>query len=566
MTTADLLAALRTGANGSSRPALADQHAPSGGVLSAACFALLAAWLGLALWRSHLQFDDAYMFYRYALNLRDGLGIAWNPDGVQTYGLTSHLWLLAVLPFTVLPLEPGVALQVASTLAAAAAITTLGLTVARHATSDALSDRSLAIAVVGLPLVLNPAFVPNVTNGMDTMASLLAHACIVLAVLGYARTPTQHNAVVVGLVAFAAVLTRPENGLCALGVPLLMFMQMGARRRWSHLLGLTVLPALLIALELVVCAWVFGAPLPLSFYAKALHAYANFQNPENPVRYLLLGVFCALPFIAVLLVVAPRRLLGWLAAFLLPVAATAMYLLTVRQVMGMSGRYFVPFLPYVIVPATLMLDGALAATTDRRSLVRRVGSVFAGLLVAAAVTSPVQAVVCDAYMRLVLPTDVAMPSLPIRSAEPVPQLDWFDVMVRLVDDVVRPLPAQAVVAASEVGYLGVAAPKVSVIDLVGLNDTAIGTRGFSMDDLLGRQPDLIWFPHHDYTGLRARMFADQRLYQRYLVLPDAFNYGIAIRRDGPFRALIEHNAGVAWSRLYPGEEMARHVAERGPSR
>src|SRR5208337_1528059 len=90
-------------------------HFRSNLLLLAIPFLLSIFWL-LHAWKGPLIFDDAYMFYRYALNIRHGLGIAWNPDGVPTYGLTSHLWVWCVLPFTLLPVAPGVALQFASWL------------------------------------------------------------------------------------------------------------------------------------------------------------------------------------------------------------------------------------------------------------------------------------------------------------------------------------------------------------------------------------------------------------------------------------------------------------------
>lgn len=41
-------------------------------------------------------FDDAYMFIRYADNFLSGYGVAWNQDGIQTYGATSILYLFCI--------------------------------------------------------------------------------------------------------------------------------------------------------------------------------------------------------------------------------------------------------------------------------------------------------------------------------------------------------------------------------------------------------------------------------------------------------------------------------------
>jgi hypothetical protein len=126
------------------------------------------------------------------------------------------------------------------------------------------------------------------------------------------------------------------------------------------------------------------------------------------------------------------------------------------------------------------------------------------------------------------------------------------------------LPPGAVIAASEVGYLACSAPAATIIDLVGLNDTHIAVHGFSMDYLLSRSPDLIWFPDRDYTGLRAAFFSDARLFSRYVVIADALNYGVAIRRDSPLRGAIEQHLLAIWPTLYPAQKLSDFIVS-GPA-
>jgi hypothetical protein len=498
-------------------------------------------------------FDDSYMFWRYAMHLREGLGLAWNPDGIQTYGLTSHLWVLATLPFTWAPLHPGVALPVASMLAGMLAMGVMGLAVAHNASSAPLRDRALAISLASLPLLVNPFFSFHLSTGMDTMLSLAAHAAVVAAVLHYLAAPDLKRACAVGVIAFAAVLTRPENGLVALGVPFLAFVWQRRPERWLDLTGLTVLPVLLIGGELVACYLVFGVPLPLSFYAKSLHIYAGFVNPENAVQNLFMAVAMALPFIAAAIACGRKRDIAFLVVFLLPVAVTFAYLLTMRQVMGWIGRYYLPFLPYLVIPALLLLDRRLTDATGIRPVAMRIGLAFAALLAVAAVTWPIQRAVEATYMKAILPERIPTPPLPTIAAPDVkpPKRIWFDVIRQLADEIVAPLPKDAVIAASEVGYLGAAAHGKALIDLVGLNDTTIGRKGFSMDYLLSRKPDLIWMPSDDYTGLISAIYSDPRLFERYTVVRNAFNYGLAIRRDSPYAARIEASARASWAALYP---------------
>ncbi len=526
---------------------------------------LLLWLLALAWWRGPTPFDDAYMFYRYAMQVRDGLGIAWNPDGIQTYGLTSHLWLLVVLPFTFLPMSPSAALQLASGLAFVAAVTIMVATVTGQATTALMRNRAAVFALVGLPLLIIPFFSFNITTGMDTMASMAAHAGIAWGVLHYLARPSMARACAVGLLAFVAVLTRPDNGVVALGIPMLAFIRQWRWDRWRDLIHLAALPMVLIGVELVVCQLVFGVPLPLGFYAKSLHAYAGFQNPENPVTYAMLALWCALPFVIIVLAVTRRRDLAWLAVFVLPVLLTVIYLLSVQQVMGWSGRYYIPFLPYLIVPALLMLDQALAVDGVGNGLPKRIAMCALGALVAMAASLPLQRAAADAYLRAIKPAPIAVPSLPIKAAIALPKRGWFEVIRQISDVVIGPLPKGAVVALSEVGYVGVNALNKTVIDLVGLNDTTIGRKGFSMDYVLARQPDLIWLPNDDYTGLVSTIVSDRRLYERYTVIAGAFNYGIAIRRDSRHRALIEQRITEAWATLYPRHNIADYVVRCAPA-
>jgi hypothetical protein len=509
----------------------------------------LCANLVLA-WASPLTFDDAYMFHRYALNLRSGLGLAWNPDGAPTYGLTSQLWLLFFLPFSYLPISPAAALQLASWLTGVGGLVVMGATVVRHGQPRPLAG---ALAAGALVLVaITPSFAFHLTTGMDTMLSLLANAALVMALLEYRNAPSNRRAALVGVLAFCAILARPDNGPCAFGAPFLTWLLVSEDRRFTRLLGLCALPALLVTVTAAASFLYFGTALPLSFYAKSGHGYAGFINGENPVRYMLEAATVFVPFLALLL--AARA--GWpgrlAPALLIPVIATFAYLWTVRQVMGFEGRYYIPFLPFLTAPALL---AAVKALAERGPALRRrmIITPAAALLLLVAI-QPAQRSAEAAYLAHSLPDPTPAPRLEVAAPEPLPQIPWF-AAIRTVGDVAAGLPAGARVAASEVGYIGSAAPEATVIDLVGLNDTRIGMTGFTMDDLMARAPDLIWFPHHDYTGLRALILSDVRLLRDYVVVRDAFNYGVAIRRRSPIRPQVEAAVKTAWTARYPGLDM-----------
>jgi hypothetical protein len=520
---------------------------------------LLAAWLCRA-WLKLLSFDDAYMFYRYAVNIAHGLGISWNPDGVHTYGMTSQLWVFLILPMTALPFTPGHVLQLASWLAGCAALMTMTLTVVRHARSTWLQSMPVAFAAVALPLAGNPIFAYHLTTGMDTMVAVCANALVVFGILEYVARPSLGLALRVGVLSFIAVLARPDSGLCALGAPLLVWLTLPGSRRWRDLVGLCVLPLVLVGADLVVCKEYFQVPFPLGFYAKSVHGYAGFLSQENAVTYAYMAALCAVPFAGALAATLTRRQRALVVALLLPAAATVAYLLTVRQVMGFVGRYYIPLLPFMVIPALLSVDTALV---ERVRPARRI--VFGVALAALAYLClrPIEIGWEKQYVARVVPAPIPVPALPVQASGPLPVFGgkWFPVNP-VIARLVAALPPGATVAASEVGYLACISPHANIIDLVGLNDTRIGMQGFSMDDLMERAPDLIWLPHTAYTGLRATMFADPRLFSRYIVIADIFYYGIAIRRDSPMRGAIEQGVRAAWSTLYPTWRMTDYVVSQ----
>jgi hypothetical protein len=518
-------------------------------------FILLGAWLCRA-WFRPLTFDDAYMFYRYALNIRDGLGLAWNPDGIPTYGTTSQLWTFFVLPLTLLPVSLGHTLVLASWLTGIAALATLAEALTRRAQSPLLQGRSLAFVAIAAPLLLNPVFAYHLTTGMDTMLSLWANAAVVFAVLEYVGSPTTRKSCIVGGLSVLAVLARPDSGLCALGVPALAWLTLWGQRRWGDLFGLCVVPAVLIAGELLLCQWYFHVPLPLGFYAKSVHSYVGFTSHENAVQYAYMAAATALPFVALLAATLEREKLALILSLLLPAFATLLYLLTVRQVMGFVGRYYIPLLPFIVLPALLSADAAL---TRGRLPLRRIGVALAITVALYAAVRPFELGLERDYTARVVPQPVAVPALPLSPRVALPRYNKWYPTVPVLGRLIAALPPGAIVAASEVGYIAAAAPHATIIDLVGLNDTSIGLHGFSMDSLLARAPDLIWFPHTDYTGLRATILSDPRLYEQYVVIADAFDFGVAIRRTSALRGDIERELRTAWRKLYPSASLADYV-------
>jgi hypothetical protein len=80
--------------------------AMAAGVLGAGAITLVH---GLGYFR--LTADDAYITFRYARNLADGLGPNWNSDG-RVEGYTSFLWMMIISGTEKLDTSPVIATQV----------------------------------------------------------------------------------------------------------------------------------------------------------------------------------------------------------------------------------------------------------------------------------------------------------------------------------------------------------------------------------------------------------------------------------------------------------------------
>ena len=501
------------------------------------------------------KLDDAFMFYRYALHFREGYGIAWNAGQGHTYGLTSLGWFFVVLLASFLPLKPLAILITGSVVSFVVALAVMTRIVTRFARSTALRAWPLALALVALPLLVQPYFDADIINGMETMLSLLANALVAGAALACMRSPSERGALLLGVAGYAAFFVRPENGLAAATLPILLFAIVpGFRLRHLALAELCLFAP--IAIQIGIAYRYFGTPVPLPFYVKSLNGYKGFicitSSGVELSRFLFLSLpyFCFATWAA--LQRAERRLL---LLFLLPVLLTCLYLVTVLQIMGDHARYYVPFLPFVILPCLLVFDSALlrpASASSRPPWSRVAATLLAGLVVIGGLGSVSRIWSANAARKVVLyqePTRVH-----VREGRLVGRsmLDQYRIMG---DALLRELPAGTTVAASEVGYIGASAPQVHIIDIVGLNDREIALHGFSMSSLLARQPDLIWLPPWGYTWIRRAIWTDPAFLADYDVYEGAFVYGVAIRKGTPRTKQIEAQFTSAWAKAYPGMPM-----------
>jgi hypothetical protein len=387
--------------------------------------------------------DDAYITFRYARNLAEGLGLVYNP-GEWVLGTTAPLWAILLgsgfkLGFTDLPWL-ATALSALCDAVTAALLVQCGLR---------MGWRPIGAALVGVAWALNPMSIAFATGGMETSLFVLL-ALGALALVSRGSQP----AMAAGL-AGLATLIRPEGALLAATVVGWTWI-VRRRQTWQAI----VAAAAPMAIAGATLFLRYGSPLPNSVAAKQV-AYTSTWPLENMVAlliqaglpgwstYLLAVLPGAVGLIAALaglvaLVELTRRGLPWLhrqAVPWHPFAAFAMLYFVFYVVVGLRG---VRLFPWYLVPIEpFYLLGAASGLA-------RLGAWRSSWLAALLVLWQLPAL------------DWRQPMLPVGEA-----LGREELLLNVGRDLGESLPPSAVIAAPEIGALGYAS-NLRILDTVGL--------------------------------------------------------------------------------------------------
>jgi hypothetical protein len=509
------------------------------------------------------DFDDAFMYARYAHNLLAGHGPSWNAADGPVYGVTSplHLLLVTALSAALPRLATGRLLQIASLAPALLAAVVLAVVCAAAARDVRLRRRWGLWALLVVPAVtLTEPFAFHAGTGMDTMLALLANTGVVATALAAAARPTIARGALAAAAAFVAVLARPEAVMLAGLVPPLAIALLGEGPRRRALLAFAAPFAALIAFELVLARSWLGTALPLAFHAKRPHHYGGFAGEYgwNPFLFLEVFLAAALPFVLALLLFTTRRSARVVIALLAPAVPTFAVLFWMNQIMGHLGRFFLPALPFFVVAAALAFDRWLqGATASARALVPRL-ALAAVMLVAGRPALEAMGRRWEAGGANAVIATPAPWRVPAR--EPLPFIDSWRASQE-VAEVARRAPPGTRFAMSEHGLVSASAPDAEIVDVAGLHDRTFALAGFSAAELFRRAPDVIWLPHPDYGDMLRAILDDATFRREYLYYPDAFFYGLALRRGSPHLAALRALVDERWRSCYPGRPMADYLAD-----
>ena len=529
------------------------------GILAVA--AMAAVRLAALAHAAPTDFDDAYMYLRYADHLITGQGMAWNPGEGSVYGVTSLLHLAVVVVVkTVFPrLGPAAVLQVASGSAAVALLAAMIGMMALCSRQPRLHRNWIFWTAVLVPLVgFHEAFGFHAGTGMDTMISALANAVLVFFSLQFARAPKLSRALWVATSSLFAVLARPDNLLCALLCPALAILFLAPRPRGKPLMMFGVFAGGLLA-ALVAAQWfLLGSPLPLSFYAKQPWYYGGFAGEFTWNPFLFLKVFglTAWPFVAALILFVDREGMRRAAVLLVPAIVSMAALCRFNQIMGHLGRFYYPFLPFFVAAGALAFDAWLGRPRQRAAMAWRAG--LAGVVILAG--NQALSFAAEIYAARAQEF-AAIGGFHVAARTPLPDLDSWRA-AHAIADIAMAAPAHTSFAMSEYGLPGALAPQTPIVDMLGLHDPYFARHGFSAAELFSRNPDLIWLPHSDHTQMLRDILDSEDFWNHYAFYPDAFFHGIALRTDSPNYARLAELLSAQWQEAYPGLPMTNYQAAR----
>ena len=438
---------------------------------------LLFGWLWLGYWDFWL--DDAFITFRYARNLAEGLGPVYNP-GERAEGYTSALWML----LTALPLSaPG------GDGPALAAIKLSGLALGVWILFRCFTfPGSAGGSVRRWPVILLAAdatFVANCGDGMETplfMALALEWARALL------RTPRGGSGLAAGLLTAALVWTRPEALPLLLLTPALVLATHGAgspARLWLR--GFAAAGVLPVTAHVAWRWHYYGLPLPTTYYAKASGALLpRLQSGLADLAHFGLGQHSGIPlalWLALGLAAAglwlargqrSSRVRTWYGALLgLIVFRVGFDVWAGSEAMG-AYRFLAPALP----PLFILADEGGRAIAGRL----RAGRPAAALVAA------------GAALVLVLQISGHYERHRGRSAY---QRGMENAHIALGHWLAERHPEHAVVAIGDAGAVPFFS-RLGAIDLWGLNDATIaqlpgeyGDRPGTASYVLGRHPEVI---------------------------------------------------------------------------
>lgn len=283
--------------------------------------------------------DDAFITYRYARNLADGLGPTYNALAPRAEGYTSFLWMVLMTIPHLINLGPVVYSKLIGLSATILTCAGIYLFVQKISPRGGISAKFAAFLSV-LFYALLPETAVHAVSGMGTaLYTFMMFSLVYLLYLAQSGNPRVVRWL--PLIGLLCGLLRPEANLLVLGLFTLQWFKSNNRRQWACyvLLGY-ILPGAVYFLW----RWgYYGLAMPLPFYVKT--AAAGHSGSAYVTSFALFVLSNFLLFLG-LSVFGSRRALLLILAVIVP---DLLYFLSVNPIMGFDYRFLFPMLALILV-------------------------------------------------------------------------------------------------------------------------------------------------------------------------------------------------------------------------
>lgn len=488
--------------------------------------------------------DDAYFYVRYADHFLSSGEWAWNV-GDTAYGLTSPAYGAMVIGLRLLGGDPDLPLLLFSLFFLA-----LSLWVGKMIIKgDQNPHRNwLGLYAGGLMLLQTPALAELGSSGMETLFAA-SYLGLFLAGLKRFRWGLRRRGLIMGIAGGMAFLIRPELLIFTVGTP--VGLALFSKDRRERMLGLYM--SLFALFAMVVAAVgareIFGDLLPLSFQAKSFWGGAYGAEVIEKYRFWALRegagfVFVnGLAFLGMALAWTVHFKQTWSRMGILDRLLTALLMLFlvyeaffVLQVMGGAHRFYYPVFLLVAYLGwrtwSILLDCWGSKRVDAWVAEKKGKMVLLG----AAAGLVALGILASLWLK---PPDVSRRFAEFGMQHVYAELGMHN-WTKL--EQVTELPADCMLAATELGILGVMNGEKAVLDLTGLNDREVmrglrSERGMACEYVLEqKKPDLIYLPHPDYKRMTAALMDCGLEAAYHIYSSEKLNsyLGVAVRKDSPY--------------------------------
>jgi hypothetical protein len=462
------------------RAGLLEHLGVEGAAGTRAAFTLAIALLALQLFAfHHYVVDDAYITFRYAKNALATGHVTWNPGERPVEGYSNFLWLLMSMGAMRAGLDPLLVSKVVSAIALVASAFAVRR-LASRAGAGPLGSRLSALVFLALP-----SFAFWAMSGLESVSVVLFSLLYLEAFddeVARGRLPWRS-----ALFAILLLLSRPETPLFLALVALPSLMRPG-RGEWK---SLALLVGLVVVASAPYFAWkvhAFGTVLPNTLSAKA--------RPLSGVKLVVEAYRFVFPFLvsaALVLARGGHRLHHqiWIAF--------AGYTLAALNVAPHVAHYLRFFLP--------VLGGiAVAAGVGFEHLVRTVEDARARQQVLVAITAA-------AFAFLLAPI------FDMRTYAENEARGYQHAHIPVGRLLAQAYGERDVLAASDCGLVPFESG-MRTIDIWGLTDRRIATRGFDRAYVMQQKPDVIVIHSMYPNEFRGRETYDEAMYEAVQTEPE----------------------------------------------